>query len=202
VLGRSAVREGFARVTEAVAGGVDQVQVRERELDDAALAELCAGVTEAAREGARRSGRPVRVVINRRSDLALAVGADGVHLGFDAVAPGDARRLLGEQAWIGVSCHEPAEVAAAEGASYAHLAPIFAPLSKPATRAPLGTGALSAARGSRPVLAQGGITPENAAECIAAGAAGVAVTGALLQAEDAGAAARGLRRALGAGGRP
>jgi thiamine-phosphate diphosphorylase len=128
--------------------------------------------------------------------VALAVGADGVHLGFDALAPASARRLLGEDALVGVSCHQPEEIAAAEGASYAHLAPIFAPLSKAATREPLGVGALARARGARPVLAQAGITAENAPACLAAGAAGVAVTGAILQAADPGAAARSLRQAL------
>jgi thiamine-phosphate diphosphorylase len=196
VIDRSAAREGFAQVAEAVAGGVDWLQVRERELSDAALAEFAEGAATAAREGARRAGRKVRVVVNRRGDVALAVGADGVHLGFDALAPASARRLLGEDALVGVSCHQPEEIAAAEGASYAHLAPIFAPLSKAATREPLGVGALARARGARPVLAQGGITAENAPACLAAGAAGVAVTGAILQAADPGAAARSLRQAL------
>jgi len=204
VIDRSAARDGFAQLAEAVAGGVDWLQVRERELSDAALVELAEGAQAAAHQAARRAGRRVRVVINRRSDVALAVEADGVHLGFDGVDAADARKLLGELALVGVSCHAPDEVAAAEGASYAHLAPIFAPLSKAATRQPLGPAALREARGERPVLAQGGVTADNAGDCLAAGAAGVAVTGAILQARDAGAAARELRRALdtGAGARP
>ena len=196
MIDRSAAREGFAQVAEAVAGGVDWLQVRERELSDTALAELAEGAAAAAREGARRAGRKVRVVVNRRGDVALAVGADGVHLGFDALTPAAARRLLGDDALVGVSCHQPDEIEAAEGASYAQLAPIFAPLSKAVSREPLGVGALTRARGARPVLAQGGITAENAHACLTAGAAGVAVTGAILQAADAGAAARGLRQAL------
>jgi thiamine-phosphate diphosphorylase len=202
VLDRKAARDGLGPVREAVAGGVDQVQLRERELDGAALTALAREVRDAAREGARRSGRPVRVLVNRRCDVALAVEADGVHLGFDAVSPADARRLLGDAAWIGASCHAPEEVAAAEGADYAHLAPIFDPLSKPATRPALGTRALAGAAGGRPVLAQGGVTADNAGACLAAGAAGVAVTGSLLQADDVGAAARRLRAALDAGARP
>ena len=204
MIDRSAARDGFAQLAEAVAGGVDWVQVRERELSDAALLELADGAQAAAREAAQRTGRPVRIVINRRSDVALAVDADGVHLGFDGIDASDARRLLGEQALIGVSCHAPAEVAAAEDASYAHLAPIFRPLSKAATRPPLGLAALGEAGGERPVLAQGGVTADNAGDCLTAGAAGVAVTGAILQAPDAGTAARQLRRALdaGAGARP
>jgi thiamine-phosphate pyrophosphorylase len=187
VLDRHAVQEGN-RVAEIVGNGVDWIQLRERELADAELLALARRVVAAA--GA------ARVLVNRRLDVALASDADGVHLGFDAVAAVDARSLLGPQALVGVSCHAPEEVAAAEGAGYAHLAPIFPPLSKPPTRAPLGLGALTAARGARPVLAQGGVTAGNAGDCLAAGAAGVAVTGAILQAPDPAAAARGLRAAL------
>jgi len=198
VIDRTAARDGFADLAEAVGGGVDLVQLRERGLEGAPLLELADGVAAAARDAAGRAGRAVRVVVNRRSDVALAAGADGVHLGFDGVAPSDARALLGDGAWIGLSCHAPEEVAAAEGASYAHLAPIYPPLSKPATRPPLGAGALARARGPRPVLAQGGVTAGNAGACLAAGAAGVAVTGAILSAPRVGEAARELRRALDA----
>ena len=199
MLDRSAAREGSLEpVAQAVAAGVDQVQVRERELCDAELVALAAGVAVAAREGARRAGGSVRVVVNRRLDVARAVAADGVHLGFDAVDVKQARRLLGTAAWIGVSCHAPEEVRALRQASYAHLAPIFPPLSKHVAREPLGPAALREARGTLPVLAQGGITAENAGACLAAGAAGVAVTGAVLQASDPAAAAGALRRALDA----
>ena len=141
------------------------------------------------------------MLVNRRVDIALACAADGVHLGFDAMDPETARALLPRGAWIGVSCHSPAEVArAAAGACYAQLAPIFAPLSKPASRAPLGLGALAeAARAGLPLLAQGGIDAANAAAVCAAGAAGVAVTGAILQDPDPGRAAARLRAALDSG---
>lgn len=88
--------------------------------------------------------------------------------------------------------------AAAEGAlSYAHLAPVFDPRSKPKTRPALGLAALRAvAQCGLPVLAQGGIDPERAAACAAAGAAGVAVSGYVLSAEDPGRAAAALREAL------
>ena len=81
---------------------------------------------------------------------------------------------------------------------YAHLAPIFDPLSKPAERPALGTTALAEAcrRAQRPVLAQGGITAENARACLDAGAAGIAVTGEILMADDPARAARALREAL------
>lgn len=175
---------------------MDWVQLRERDLPAAALLALA---EEIARAG------PVRIVINRRLDVALALGNAGVHLGFDAVGPADARRLLGSERLIGVSAHAPAEVAAAAhaGASYAVLAPIFAPHSKPATRPALGVAAIAeAARAGIPVLAQGGCDASNAVALLAAGAAGIAVTGAILMADDPGAAAREIRRALDAAVRP
>jgi len=177
-----------------VAGGVDWVQIRERDLAGAELAALCDRVGAAAR--ARRAD--ALVFVNRRVDVALACGADGVQLGFDAVPVAVARALLGSRAAIGISAHAPAEVraAAADGASHAQLAPIFAPLSKPATRAPLSVEALRACAGVLPVLAQGGIEARHAGAVVRAGAAGVAVTGAILGARDPAAAARALRRAL------
>jgi thiamine-phosphate pyrophosphorylase len=190
------------QLSAAVAAGVDWVQVRERRWQGAALLELVDTVARTARASAARVGRDVRILVNRRVDAALAAGADGVHLGFDGMDPAAARALLGEAALVGVSCHAPEEVADAEGAGYAHLAPVFPPLSKAPSRPPLGVAALRAAAAGRPVLAQGGITAANAAACLEAGAAGVAVTGAVFQAEDAGAATRALRAALDAGPRP
>lgn len=188
------------QLAAAVAAGVDWVQVRDRELEGAALLELAertAAVTRAA-----AAGRDVRVLVNRRADVALAMQADGLHLGFDGMPLAAARRLLGEAALLGVSCHAPQEVEAAQGADYALLAPIFPPLSKPAERPALGPAALRRAAGARPLLAQGGIEAANAGRCLAAGAAGVAVTGAILGQEDAGAAAAALRRALDAASSP
>lgn len=185
-------------VAAAVFGGVDWVQLRERDLEGRALLELAAHVVAAARDAARRRGGTVRVLINRRIDIALAVDADGVHLGFDAMSVASARSLLGAERLIGVSAHEPDEVraAAAAGANYAHLAPIFAPLSKPLERTPLGIAAIAACEGAIPLLAQGGIGASNAAQAVRAGAAGVAVTGALLAVADPGAAAQALRATL------
>ena len=171
------------------------MQVRERALDGAALLalvdEVCAAV-----HGVR--GRNAEVIVNRFVDVALASAADGVHLGFDAISAVEARALLGASAPIGVSCHAPDELGAAAGASYAHLAPIFDPISKPATRKALGTGVLRKASGL-PVIAQGGVRAGNAGACREAGAAGVAVTGEILRADDPAAAARALREALDRG---
>ncbi len=184
-----------ARVAAAVRGGVDWIQVRERDLEGAALLRLVDGVAAAAREAA--GSREVRVLVNRRLDVALAAGVDGIHLGHDAVGPELARRLLQADALVGVSTHAVAEALATRGVDYLQLAPIFAPLSKPAERPPLGLAALAAACAGRiPVLAQGGIDARSAAATRAAGAAGVAVTGAIWLATDPCAAAAGLREAL------
>ena len=185
-------------VAEAVAGGVDWIQLRERDLDGRALCELADRVVAAARRAAGAAGRPVRVLINRRADVALATGADGVHLGWNALPVAAARALLGAGAIVGVAAHTPEELraAATSGADYATLAPICRPLSKPAARAPLGIAAIEKCAGDLPVLAQGGIDASNAAQAIRAGAAGVAVTGAILSARDPRAAAAALRAAL------
>jgi len=88
VTDRASTRGDLAQaVAAAVSGGVDWVQVRERDLEAAELLALAAGVAEAARAAAQSAGREVRVLVNRRMDVALALGADGVHLGFDAVGP-------------------------------------------------------------------------------------------------------------------
>ena len=184
-----------ARVAAAVRGGVDWVQVRERALEGAALLGLVDAVAAAARGAAGR--RAVRVLVNRRLDVALAAGADGIHLGGDAMAPELARRLLPEGALIGVSTHAASEALATRAADYVQLAPIFPPLSKPQERPALGLAALAAAAaGPLPVLAQGGIDARSAAAARGAGAAGVAVTGAIWLAPDPGRAAAALREAL------
>jgi thiamine-phosphate pyrophosphorylase len=181
----------------AVRGGADWVQVREKDLAGAELLVLVRAILVAVRAANPRA----RVLVNRRIDVALAAGADGAQLGFDALPLAVARALLGPSALLGVSAHAADEVAraAAAGANYAQLAPIFAPYSKPASRAPLGVAALAAAAqlGSH-VLAQGGIDAQRAAECVKAGAVGVAVTGEICGASDPERAARTLREALDA----
>ena len=181
-------------VAIAVASGVDWIQVRERELEDRPLLDQVDRIRRAA-------GGRARVLVNRRVDVALAAGADGVHLGWNGMAPETARQLLGGDALIGIATHQPGELeeVAAESLSYAHLAPIFQPLSKAQSRPPLGLDALRvAARHGVPILAQGGIEMENARSCIEAGAAGVAVTGSILSCDDPAAATVALRKALDA----
>jgi len=184
-------------IEEAARGGVDQVQIRERTLEAAELLAFARAVRNATRRGAGR--RVVEVIVNRRVDIALALPADGVHLGFDAIPTPVARCLIGAECRIGVSTHDPEEVkrAARTGADYVHLAPIHAPLSKPATRDPLGLSAVrEASSHGIAVLAQGGIQAQHCAGLLHAGAAGVAVTGSILLSPDPGAATVRLRAAL------
>jgi len=196
VLDRAAARHPLAEAVEsAVRAGVDWVQLRERELEGGDWLDWADAMSAAT----RRADPAAKVIVNRRLDVALTIGADGAHLGFDAPSLEDARALLGPDALIGVSAHSSGELPAAlaAGANYAHLAPIFDPRSKPASRPALGLGALrEAAEHGLPVVAQGGIDAKRCADVLGAGAAGVAVTGAVLMADDPERAAAELREAL------
>ena len=168
-------------VGAAALSGVDLIQIRERDLDGAALAELTARCLAASH------GTTTKIVVNDRSDVALAAGAHGVHLRGDSVDGSHARSLLGPNALVGRSVHSAVE-AAAVGASgavdYLIFGTVFRSQSKDRPHvAPPGelAAACKAARsaGPRPVpvLAIGGITVENAAHAVRAGAAGVAAIG-------------------------
>lgn len=178
----------LARVADAAAAGVDYIQLREKDLSTREL-ELLAKETIAA---VRANSSATRLLINGRTDVALACGADGVHLPSDCL-PVHEVRALWMAAWdrvpvIGVSVHSAEEVCCgqAQGADFIALAPIF---EKPKTAIPgLGLSSLSLAcrrarppdnpesapKTSLPVLALGGVSLENAAHCLRAGAAGVA----------------------------
>jgi thiamine-phosphate pyrophosphorylase len=127
------------------------------------------------REATRAAG--AALIVNDRLDLAIALGAEGVHLGRRSVTVADARALLPEGTWVSVACHAPAEVARAadEGADAALLSPIFA---SPGKGPPIGVEALREARrvagGRLQIVALGGVTAENAGSCFAAGADAVA----------------------------
>ena len=187
-----------ARVSAAVGAGVDWVQIRERELEGAALLEHAEAIVAGARQAAAKRGMEVAVLINRRVDVALALGADGVQLGFDAMDATTARQLLGSDARVGISSHHPDEIRTLESAAnYVQLAPIFQPFSKSSSRPPLGLDAITkAAKHRAPVIAQGGIDASRAAAVIHAGATGIAVTGAILSVADSASATKSLRVAL------
>lgn len=170
------------------------VQLREPDLEARALLEL-------ARELRAVTARyDALLLVNDRIDVALACGADGVHLPSHSFLVEDARTLLGPGRLIGVSTHLPHEVAAAKaaGADFAVFGPVFETPSKQAYGPPAGLEALAAAAriSDLPVLAIGGITTDRAPELTARGAAGVAVIRALLEAEEPAAAARALLAAI------
>lgn len=150
----------------------------------------------------------VPLLINDRIDVALASGAQGVHIGWDDMSPADARRLLGKDAIIGLSIKTLQQAAEAplELLNYVAIGGVYATTSKDNTSAPIGTGglrdiaaAIRARGGARyPVGAIAGINAANAADVIAAGADGVAVISALSMAPDPAQAARALRDAVDA----
>jgi thiamine-phosphate pyrophosphorylase len=166
----------LAHIRAAAAAGVDWVQIRERHAPARELLALAKAATDAC-------DRNARVIINDRLDVTLAAGAAGVHLPGTSVPAGEVVR------WcragnapagflIGVSCHSVAEALQAEsaGASYLFFGPVFETPSKKSFGAPQGIAKLAeVCRGVRiPAIAIGGVNEENAAECLRAGAAGIA----------------------------
>lgn len=127
---------------------------------------------------ARARGSAARVVINGRLDVALALGATGVHLGHDALPAETVRAIAPVDFLVGVSCHSLEEARAAEsaGADYLLLGPVFETPSKLAYGPPLGLNCFSdiARQLKTPTLALGGITVDRVKPCLKAGAAGVA----------------------------
>jgi thiamine-phosphate pyrophosphorylase len=182
-------------VEQALAGGVDAVQLREKDLPARQLLALA----EHLRDLCGQFG--ARLLINDRLDVALAVGADGVHLPAQSFTPAQARQLLGPGSLVGVSTHtlSEAHAAAAAGADFIVFGPIYDTPSKRAYGPPLGVDALheACATSRIPVLAIGGIMTTRAAAVRARGAHGIAVVGAVLEAAEPRAAAAQLHRALG-----
>jgi thiamine-phosphate pyrophosphorylase len=150
-----------------IAEHVEVVQIRERDLSARDLAELTRQVL------ALRHGHATKVLVNDRADVALACGADGVHLRDRSVDPEKFRR---PDFLVSVSCHNVNDAEKLAGASFIVLAPIFQPLSKAAQGPALGVSAIRefTRRSAVPVLALGGITDQNARTCIDAGAVGIA----------------------------
>jgi thiamine-phosphate diphosphorylase len=187
---------------DAIGAGVDLVQVRERDLETADLIDLVSRVMRRAERTA------TRVVVNERADVAIQVGADGVHLRSDG-APVDAVRRLRAGPWlVGRSVHRGDDLAQFRRADYLLFGAVFGGGSKPADAPVAGVAALRAAVAASnvPVIAIGGITPERARECVAAGAAGVAAISLYLPAGRGpsalgpGRAVRELRAAMDAPG--
>jgi len=197
-----AVAEAALSAASATAqAGAVALQLREKDMEARALYELA----RALRELCSRYG--AALLVNDRVDVAIAAGADGVHLPANSFALADARRLVGATRLIGVSTHEAGEVraAATAGADFAVYGPVYEPLSKASYGAARGAESLGAAcrAAGLPVFALGGITAERIAElggtpALSEGGrpAGVAVIGAVFGADDPAAATRALLDAL------
>jgi thiamine-phosphate pyrophosphorylase len=171
-----------AVVADALRGGLRAVQLREKDLTAAQLYELAVELRRLTREyGAK-------LLINDRIDVALAVGADGVHLGKAGLPVVEARRILGSKGLIGYSAHSTVEAAQAQlgGADFVTLGPVYRTPSKTLYGEPLGLGALAEATRSVtiPVFALGGVKQTSVAEVLSAGAHGVALISAVMAAPN------------------
>jgi thiamine-phosphate pyrophosphorylase len=193
----------LGKIAEAARAGVNFIQLREKDLPAWVLEALAREAVGIVRE-TRNAKRVTRLLINSRSDVALAAGADGVHLLSNDIPASDARAVWSsvlsrnvkretQNAIIAVSCHTANEVgqAEAQGADFAVFGPVF---EKAGTSLRVGLDALRAAcLGQIPVLAIGGITLANARACLEAGAAGIAAI-RLFQQNDIVNVAEELRR--------
>jgi thiamine-phosphate pyrophosphorylase len=165
---RYCITDSAAVAARAARNGVEMIQIRAKELSSRALAELVRNAVSNAAAG--------KILVNTHTDVALACGAHGVHLPAGSIAPSLIRRIAPAGFLVGVSCHTIDELRMAEneGADFAVYGPVFASITKEAI--PIGLRAFreAVAKVRLPVYALGGITASNAADCMAAGAAGVA----------------------------
>ena len=173
-------------VQAALDGGVRAVQVREKDLEGRELYEL------AEQLRALTMRYQAQLLINDRIDVALAVEADGVHLGHNSFCVKDARRLLGTEKLIGVSTHSQQEITAAREADFIAFGPVYYTPSKAAYGEPQGLNRLREAvsQSAVPVFAIGGIKADRVAEVLETGAHGIAMISALSAATDPAQAAR------------
>lgn len=192
----TAARGLAATVEAAVAGGVTLVQLRDPDAHGRALVEQARALK------ALLSPLGVPLIINDRVDVAVAAGADGVHLGQDDLTVADARALLGPGAIVGLSVGNPGEYAASDlhGVDYLGVGPVRATGTKGDAGLAIGAAGVAVVRAltGLPIVGIGGVAADVAGEVIRAGADGVAVVSAVCAAADPRAAAAGLRRAIAA----
>jgi thiamine-phosphate pyrophosphorylase len=159
-------------IARNLAAGIDWIQIREKDLSAWELFTLLQRALDLPNPGGGK------ILVNTRVDVALAAGAAGAHLPAGSPAANRWCTLTPPGFLIGVSCHSADEVREAQdgGADYAVFGPVFAPRSKASDLPPRGLNGLAEAAGAVriPVLALGGITTANAADCVNAGAAGIA----------------------------
>ena len=163
---------------ELAAGGVALLQYRNK-------SDNAREMLDQARELKRRLGSSAKLIMNDRADLCLAAGFDGVHVGQDDLSPAGARAVIGNSLWLGVSTHNPEQLAAADKttANYLAIGPVFATLSKANPDPVIGLEGVRQARALtlKPLVAIGGITRENCRSVIEAGADAVAVISDLIR---------------------
>lgn len=203
------------KIAAATTAGVDWIQIREKDLSGKECSSLTRealrlvassspGAAAKASISSRIEAREqdsTRMLVNDRLDVALAARAAGVHLGEKSLPPEEARRLVNsfrkEDFLIGVSCHsvEAAKAAERGGADYLFFGPVFATASKAAYGAPQGLENLAEVcrAVAVPVLAIGGITLENAADCLSAGASGITAIRLFQESSSMAAIVRALR---------
>lgn len=178
-------------VLAAVRGGADAVQLREKHADSREFLALARALVS------RLQPMGIPLIVNDRADIALAAGAAGLHVGQSDLPPEDARRLMGENAIIGLSVETREELLAAEklDIDYVGISPVFATPTKTDTLAPWGLDGLRWAREHSPLtlVAIGGIHRENAAAVLEAGAHSLAVVSEICSADSPEEAARGLK---------
>jgi thiamine-phosphate pyrophosphorylase len=180
---------------DAARAGVDLIQIRERDLDDRALVTLVRATVAAVR------GTPARVIVNDRTDVALAAGAAGVHLRADSVPAPRVRAIAGPGFLVGRSVHDEEEAAAVDaegGCDYLIFGTVFPTSGKPSGHQTAGLAALGrvCARVSAPVLAIGGMSIARAPDVARAGAAGLAAIQLFATAADLRETVRALRHAF------
>jgi thiamine-phosphate pyrophosphorylase len=188
-------RDGLARALDgALAGGADLIQLRDKAADDRQIVEAAVWTRE------RCARHDALFILNDRPDLAVAVGADGVHVGQDDMPVARAREIVGRDAIVGLSTHSiaQADAGARSGADYIAVGPVHATPTKEGRPAiglePIRHAAAHVA--DLPWFAIGGIDPDTVADVVAAGAGRAVIVRAIAHAEDPEAVTRALRAVL------
>jgi thiamine-phosphate pyrophosphorylase len=168
----------FSTAEELLAGGVTLLQYRNKSGNARQM-------LEQARELKRRLGGSVKLIMNDRADLCLAAGFDGIHVGQEDLSPEGARTVIGDSLWLGMSTHNPEQVAEADktSADYIAIGPVFSTMSKANPDAVVGLEGVRRAKAStrKPLVAIGGINRANCRSVIEAGADSVAVISDLMR---------------------
>ena len=181
-------------IEAAIRGGVTTIQLRFKNIDDRSFVDLAKPLVAICRL------HGIQLIVNDRIDLALVIGADGIHLGVDDLPLEDAKRLAPTGFQIGYSPETDEQIrqASDRGATYLGIGPVYATATKADAGEPLGLEEFSRRRSltELPVVGIGGINVSNAADVVRHGATGVAISSAILSANNIETAARSIRQAI------